>query len=410
MFTIRISCVVLAVSIAHLAVADTIELERSSAISLSSLIQNVFEHHPARQLALAHQQKINANTDVANALFADPISASVEHFNDGVGSSDGFQEWQGGIEIPLWLPGQKQQQLNLSEIMSAQLPAERQQLLLEISAEIRELVWQVSLTEVVSQQAYQTWQSAKKLEQDVNVRVDAGDLAGSEGLLARTYTLDMHSRYLAANSELQYQLAHYQYRTNENVLPENYQEALSPKTTIDANHPSLAALEQHIVTLQTKQRLARYDNAANPTLSVGVRRERGDSNEDFNNSLGLGFSFALGGDVYRQPAIANAAMDLADIEIAHQQLERHLNIILSEQRHQLSAQQQQLVLLDEHHKTTQQYVLLQQRAFDLGEIDLVSLLNSQKLANESLNRRQLLEVNIQYTTVKVNQALGIIPH
>ncbi|PHS69049.1 MAG: hypothetical protein COB23_08010 [Methylophaga sp.] len=396
------------VLITQVAVADTMPLERTSTITLSSLVQNIFEHHPARQAELPRQQQISANTNVAKALFSDPASASLNHYNDVVGSGDGYQEWEGSIDMPLWLPGQKQQQLALSEKMAAQLPSEQQQLLLEISAEIRDLIWQSSLAEVASNQAYQTWQAAKKLEQDVNARINAGELAGTEGLLAKAYSLEMHSRYMLLHAELIQKLTHYQQRTGEHQLPEIYEESLSSKTVIDAAHPSLARLDQSIITLRAKQQLAQYDNALNPSLSVGVRRERGDDSDSFSHSLGVGVSFALNDDVYRQPAIANAAIALADVEITRQQLKRHLNTALSIQRHQLAAKQQQLSLFSEHHKTTEQYVFLQQRAFDLGEIDLVSLLNSQKLANDSLNRSQLLAADIQYTIAKVNQALGII--
>jgi hypothetical protein len=74
--------------------------------------------------------------------------------------------------------------------------------------------------------------------------------------------------------------------------------------------------------------------------------------------------------------------------------------------HDLETKQQQLILINEQSKTTQHYLSLQQRAFELGEIDLVNLLRSQSLANETYNKKQALEVDIKHVTAMVNQALG----
>lgn len=398
-------CVFIGLVISPAIMAD---VGMSSTVNLASLVQKVYTDHPAHKAELAFQQQINANTELANATFAGVPNMSLNMFNDVIGSGDGYQEWEGGVDMPLWLPGQKHQQLVVSEKMAAELPASQRQLLLDISATVRELVWSVVLADTASNQAYQIWQAAKALQQDVEVRVKAGELAGTENLLANTHVLEMHDRYLVAQGKLDLALKNYQQITGEVVLPENYKEILPVDRTIDQNHPTIALFDHKIMTLHSKQDLAHFDIAANPNLSVGVRRERDDDKESFNHSVGLGIRFALGNDVYRQPAIADAAMDLADAEVARQQVERELKVLLSTKLHDLDVKQQQFELAKEHNKTTQQYILLQQRAFDLGEIGLVELLRSQTLANESLNRKQSLEVSIQHLIAKINQALGVI--
>jgi hypothetical protein len=293
--------------------AETTPLEQSDSVTMSGLVQSLYEQHPAHQIDLAYQQQATANINLANTLFAEPASVSVTHFNDVIGSSDGLQEWEAGIEMPLWLPGQKQQQRKLSEHLLAERPAYKQYILLEISADIRNLVWRVAAAKAASDQAYQAWQLAQKLEQDVAIRVQAGDLAGTDGLLAKTHTLDMHSEYMAENSELVKSLAHYKSRTGQEYLPSQIDEELSDNKQINSEHPSLAIYDQNIITLQAKQELASYEDAVHPSVSVGVKRERGDSSENFNHSLELGVSFAFDDAVYRQPAIADAAREIADV-------------------------------------------------------------------------------------------------
>ena len=416
--SLTLLCFIIGMGITHISSAETIQPEQSSELTLSSLMQYVYERHPALHNELAQQQQINANTDLANATFVDVKTINLNHYNDIIDNNDGLQEWEGSVDMPLWLPGQKQQQLNLSDKMSAEVTAYKNQIKLNASAKVRELVWNVILANNANMQAHQVWQTAQDLEHDVDIRVQAGDLAGTERLLASTNVLEMHSQYLLAESELEHTLSNYRYITGNNMLPTIYEERL-PKdggythqhhslAVIDQHHPSLMLLEQQINTLRTRQDLAYFDGAVNPSLSVGLRRERGGRGESFNNNISVGISFALDNDVYRRPAVANAAKELADVEIARQQLERELNITLFSQLHALETKQQQLVLISKQNKATQQYYSLKQRAFELGEIDLVSLLQSQALANDAYNRKSTLEIDIQYTIAKVNQALGII--
>jgi outer membrane protein, heavy metal efflux system len=395
--------------------SETIMLERSDSIALNTLTNKVYQQHPAFNYDLSLQQQINANTDFANAYFADVSNVNVRHQNDVIGSSDGLQEWEAMVEMSLWLPGQKQQQLSLSEKMMAEVPAYKQKTRLEASAIVRELIWNIELAETATKQAYQTWQNAKKLEQDVNARVKAGELASAEHLLVSNNVLELQSDYLLVQADLEHAVSSYKHITGETVLPNNVEETLAEtlkqdhsSVVVNQQHPYLTVLDQQINTLRTHQQLAQFDGAINPNLSLGVRSEKAEHGESFNNSIGIGISFALDNKVYRQPAIAAASKALADTEIARQKLERKLNITLFTALHDLETKQQQLTLLAEQDITTQKYLLSQERAFDLGEIDLVNLLRSQSLAQEVQNSKQTLSVNVKQMIAKVNQALGIV--
>jgi len=401
-------CIAAAMSISQVTLAEKIQLEQSQSVTLSSITQRVYELHPAHLNELAQKQQVNANSALAYSTFANAKTVSLTHQNDVVGSGDGLQEWEGIVEMPLWLPGQKQQRVSLSDKLRAELPVYQQQVKLAVSAEVRKLVWNVVLANTATTETYQIWQSALKLEKDVVARVKAGELAGTEGLLAKTHALDMQNQYLLKNSDLGQALSLYRAITKERFLPEQYVEVQVNKAEIDEGHPDLMMLDYRISTLRSQQDIAHFDGAINPSLSVGIRRERGNNDERFINSMGVGISFALDDEVYRRPAIANAAKALADVEVARLQLERELNITLYTYMHDLETKRLQLVLVNDQNETTQQYLALQQRAFELGDLDLVSLIRSQSLASEIHNRKLALEVDINYTIALINQALGII--
>ncbi len=400
-----------------IASAEMVQLEYSSSVTLSSLTQYVYEHHPKRHSELAQQQQANANTELAEATFAGARTVNLRHQNDFVGSSDGLQEWEATVDMPLWLSGQKQTQLQLSDKILAELPSYQQQVRLEASAIVRDLIWRIIKASNTAEQAYQVWQTAKKLERDVVARVKAGELAGTEQLLVNTNVIEMHSQYELAQAELEHALTSYRRLTGEQVLPKEFEESLPMSvveneqhhsaTQVMPSHPSLKMWDQRIDTLRAKQDIAHFDGAVNPVVSVGVRSERGDRTAKFNNSIGVGISLAFDDTVYRKPAVANATRALADAEMARLQLERDLNIAVFTQLHDLETKRQQLKLIIEQDTATKKYLALQQRAFDLGEIDLISLLRTQALANKSHNRKLALEIEIKYLIATVNQAVGV---
>jgi outer membrane protein TolC len=153
--------------------------------------------------------------------------------------------------------------------------------------------------------------------------------------------------------------------------------------------------------------LANYASATNPSLSVGVRRERGDDSESFNHSLGVGITIALDDKRYSQKAIAEASVALTEAQVARQKLEKQLQQQLLAHKASLAASQAQLELAREQDITTQRYYQLQKKAFELGELNLVELLRSQTLANQSRGRKQQLELEIAQKTAELNQALGL---
>jgi len=388
--------------------AETVEVNYSQQLTLKALTENVYHRLPAKIGEDKYATLQQANDDLSQSLFAQPTTANLSHFNDAIGSSDGFQEWEGSVDLALWLPGQKQQQQSLSEKIAAELPAFQKHLQLQASGEVRELIWQVKLAEANQLQAVNSWKTAQKLEQDVISRVEAGDLPTTEKLLATSNSLETHSKMLQAQSELQQALDTYSLISGERVLPAAFEEEVVETDSAFESHPDIRLQNEVIARLQAEMGIAKYEAAVNPNLSVGVRRERGDFDESFNNSLGLGVSFALNDEKYSQTAMAQKNAELTDAQITRQALLRELQTQLLSSQAELESTQQQLKLIKQQNETTQQYYDLQKRAFDLGEINLIDLLRSQVLANQNQSRQRELEVLVKKQKAAVNQALGII--
>lgn len=398
------------ITVVATAVANLIVLPvmADDAVTLKSLTNYVYQKAPARQGESSLQNLSDARKTRASTLFAEAATISFNHFNDGIGSGDGLREYESAVSMPLWLPGQKRQQQNWSQELANQLPYYQQRLRLQASAVVRQHVWQVMHAAAEVRQAETLLDTAKALKDSVDKRVAAGDLPETEQLLAESNLLAMQNQQQHAQNQLQKAINQYYYKTGQRSLPVDIEEALPPQREITAEHPLLAELGQQVTTLRSEMHNAKYAGAVNPSVSVGVKRERGAGNEAFNNSLGVGVTMALGDKPFSEPAIAEAAKAMADVDIQRQQLKADLEAQLIAQLDQLQAQQAQQDMLKKQYAVSEAYLERQQKSFEFGQIDLMTLLRVEAQANDHRAQIQMLEIAIGQTMAQINQTLGVI--
>lgn len=377
------------------------------AVTLKALTNYVYDKEPARQGESSLQDLSDARKTRASTLFADAATISFNHYNDGIGSGDGLREYESAVSMPLWLPGQKRQQQNWSQELANQLPYYQQRLRLQASGLVRQHVWQVMHAAAEVRQAETTLENAEALKDSVDKRVAAGDLPETEQLLAESNLLSMQTQRQNAQNLLQKAINQYHYQTGQRSLPVDPEENLPVQREITAEHPLLAELSQQVTTLRSEMHNAKYAGAVNPSVSVGVKRERGAGNESFNNSLGVGVTMALGDKAFSEPAIAEASKTMADIEIKRQQLKGQLEAQLIAQLDQLQSQQAQQQMLRKQYDISAAYLQRQQKSFEFGQIDLMTLLRVEAQANDSRAQVQMLEIAIGQTIAQINQTLGV---
>lgn len=378
----------------------------SNDISLEELAEAVYLAHPKRNGESVFQQLESANDAYANNLFAEPATVDIMHFNDQIGSGDGAQEWEGGVALPLWLPGQKQQQQALSQSISARLPAYQAAVKLDATGQLRTELWAVMEQAAQARSKKQIWENAQQLQQQVELKAEAGDLPRTEKMLAQSYVIESRRAYESARGQMQKALQQYTSLTGSQTLPTEVSEPLVADPRIDESHPELRVLDQHINQLRDEVGLSRYQNAINPSVTVGMKRERGAFGEAYNNSIGVGVTFALNDDDYRRPEIARAAKKLSDAEVNRQSrkiaLERRLQVALEE----LNQRRQAMDLLQQEQAVTEEYLAARQMAFDYGEIDLTQLLQAQNRATKATLALEQQRIRIQSQIAVVNQVAG----
>jgi hypothetical protein len=382
-------------------------LDYSDDITLSSLVSVIVEQQAHQISYQAKQQLVSARSKRADSLFSGPSVISLSHQNDAIGSGDGLQEWESQIELPLWLSHQQDSLQALNKATSAEIPMIEALNRYNATTQLRQALWHVKLQEVEVIHAYDVWQTAIEIDNDVELRVANGELSNTDSLLTKNHIVTNQQAYIRQLAELKTALMHYTHLTGVNVLPSSFKEVEVNDQSMFSSHPVLAAFDQTIATLRANFAVAKYDNQTVPSVHMGIRKERGDHDEHFNTSLGIGFSFALNNDTYHAESIAESAVALAEAEVERRQLQHDLEAKLMTVTHELEAKRAQSSLFSKQLELTKTYYAVKRKEFELGEIGLIELLQAQAMLDEITHQQHQINVEIQALIAEKNQALGI---
>lgn len=384
-------------------------IPESSTLLLANVVDATYQRNPTQRLLEARLNEAGAIRRQAGALFADDPAVQVRHNTGQVGNIEGLREWEWGVEIPLWLPGQKDARRNVADKRQLSVAKSESALQLMIASQIRDLLWTLRLDQNRTLLAHKAWQTAQKLENDVGRRFQAGELARLDQVLARQETLDRKEQYLRARATLIENYDRYRILTGLETIPAVFAEQQSGIREITSEHPALADAMATVASEQAIRDRVLTERRANPTITVGTRHERPSANADYENTLGITVRAPFGLPVHSAPRVAEAESVLAGASTERDLLKRELDIALQQARDRLAATRASLEVAREHADLATENLALIRRSFDLGETDLIDLLRVQSRAFSAELNMRMNEIQLQANIARYNQAAGILP-
>lgn len=411
---ISLICLLTGLSSSIIAYAETdhaheIPLAISHDFTLHDVVEKTYQRNPRLQTMQARLKHIDALEQNTQSLWADDPAFTINHYNDLIMDNNGLQEWEVGMDLPLWLPGQKAARLKTDEQQRSLINASEPALKLELAGIVRELLWNIALSQNRVTVARQEWEIVKKLEQDVKKRVDLGDLAYSDLILAQQESLAKEAAWSNAMQEYRHAQHRYDMITGLNILPADYKETATDELSITINHPTLKEAHEKVISSTAKRDQIILEKRDNPSLFVGTRHERGNSDEDFANAISLSFRMPLGLSAHTTPKITAAEVEVTENQSEMELLHRELMIKIQDASRELIATQEQFDFARRQNELSKQNLAMSRKAFSLGETSLIELIRIQAqafTAERNLHQKQL-EVGLH--TARLNQAKGIIP-
>lgn len=388
------------------AVAIPPDPSNDQVLNLATVVQAAVQRHPEYQTLAPADLEASALGGRARSLVSEQPSVSLHLQDDQADSDRGLREWEAGVALPLWRPGQRRAARSLADAAREAAALRRQALTLQVAGEVREAVWSLAITRNRERLAEQELATARELERQVEIMVRRGDVPRTDLLLAREETLQRQADNNVAHLEAHHALMAYQALTGMTSLPQALAEARA-SNKIDHN-PLLVESQATAARALAEQALLREQAGGAPTLNIGGRSEQDGSGET-RDSMGIGFSIPLGLKSQRGPAEASAALQLARAQAARDHQQRRLSLALTEAEESIAMSEETLVIAQARHALAAENLRLARRAYELGENPLGELLRVQTRAFAAERDAVLRELERDRAIARFNQALGVTP-
>ncbi|OYY81710.1 MAG: hypothetical protein B7Y33_01235 [Hydrogenophilales bacterium 16-62-9] len=378
------------------------------AASLRAALDQAWEKSPQAQTLEAKRAESNAQGVAANSLLAGAPVIVLGHRSDQLNNNAGVREWEAGMALPIWLPGQRDARQRQAKAGRVGLEANIRALRLRLAGELREAIWQVRQVEAQAQLDEARAQTAKKLAEDVAKRVRAGELAKTDLNLAQNEWRTAQAAVLQNRNRLLQAQQAYATLTGATVLPDDIAESAQSKPLSD-DHPLLEEARQAIEVAQAQVNVISQSRRDNPELELSTRRERGSLNDPYAGNVALSLRLPLSTDARNLPLISAAQTVLTSTQSEYSRTRLTLEYNRQQADQALQAADQLLDLARQRRGAARENLDLIQKSFSLGESDLFTLLRARTAAFEAEQAHNQQEIASALSRARLNQAQGVLP-
>ncbi len=389
---------------------------------LARLVEAAWALQPEALAAKERARAGAARREAARQWTAEPPAVSLSAKTDRFNGREGAREYEAGVALPLWLPGERARTARLAEAEEGADQGRLAAARLRTAGQVREAWWQWLRAQAVLGQAQERLTSAQALAADVARRVRAGDLALVDRHQADGATASAQASVAGAEGTLEgARLA-----LGALVVTEGFPLTPSPETlpregapepvpttpeadaAVDA-HPELIALRQKADAARRAAELAAVQGRANPELALLTTRDRGGRGEAYQQSVTVALRIPFGGGSRHEARVASALADAAeaDAQLEREQARVRSQAAAARARHaaaqaQWEAARQRETLA----AATRGFV---QKSFALGETDLPTRLRIEQEAADAAREAVRARLDRDAAVSGLRQALGLLP-
>jgi cobalt-zinc-cadmium efflux system outer membrane protein len=358
----------------------------------------------------AQARRARAEQTAASSLWAAPPAVELNHLNDRAHSNAGRRETEVGLVWPLWLPGQRDARAAAADAESKLADAATQAARLRVAGQVREAAWKLSAAQAEAASVAAQARYLQGIADDVQRRVQAGDLARADALAARADLLEARSAQSDADQRVQAARAQWKTLTGLEAMPRlQPPPAASLSDMPTEEHPELRLAAQAVERARKRLDSVNLSRRDPPELSVKYREESPGFGEAAQRGIGIGLRIPFGTDSRNAPLQAAALGELDVAEATEQRLRERQDADLALARSALQSAAQQLDGTRDRAGLLRERAQLVDTSFKAGETSLPELLraaNAAAQADAALARQQAA---LGLAHAQLQQALGLLP-
>lgn len=386
---------------------DPIEVD--AMLTLSEVVDLTMEKYPDRLIADALVQEANALGVRADSWVAGSNALYLDYSDDTVTNNRGYSTADVKLEVTPWFWGQRSAAQDLANQAHTSAQKQSVAIRLEVARLVRDALWGITLADIRLQQAKYTLDMSGQLLEKVRLRVELGDLARTDLLLAESEYLQNRILYNQAEAEMMHSRKNYANLTQITRMPSSFNEQQSSIDSIRADHPLLEAINAFIARKQATIEWAKTTDTINqPKFNVGAQNSH-DPMSGSSQTTAIGVVIPFGHSTYDAPEIAAANLELNRALAQREHLMRALEKNLHEAEHWLELSRAELSIAHELRQIAEAHLKMTEISFAAGEINLLDLIKIQARSLEAIRNAKEQEVKLQRNIAFYNQAVGVLP-
>jgi len=385
-------------------------IEPDAQLTLGQLVEQTLDKYPDRLINEALTQEAAALQERGDSWLAGSSAVALDYNDDRIANDQGQREASATLEFTVWNWGQRSAALTLAEQAQRSAAKQSAAVKLEVAGLVREALWDMALAESSLQQAKFNADISAQLLNKVRKRVELGDLARADLLLAESEDLQMRSLLTQAEAELMHSRKSYATLTQTTHVPAHYEEPLSTLDAISTDHPLLEAANAWVARKQALIEWSKTTDTINqPKVNIGARTSRDRYGFDDTQSAGVGVVIPFGHSTYDAPEIAAAQLELNQALAQREHLQRRLEKNLHEAEHILEVTRAELTLAEQMRDLAAQHLKMSEISFNAGEINLLDLLKIRARSLDAMRNAREQAIRLQRNIALYNQAVGVLP-
>lgn len=385
-------------------------LRTSSTLNFDSVYLAALGAAPEAPANADRQQLAENYIALGERWITDRPSWQASYIDDGLIDDNGLREIEAGVSVNLWRPGERSQAQYLGSSYQKKAEAWEGHFNWLIAGRVRMALADIVHAETLLALEGEATREAERLLEITTSLFESGAVPELDVLQARSLLLEQRETGLQAQATLIDADRSYSLLTNLNIRPaQTHQEQLSSLEEIPLDHPYLNLLRSEIELAQANINKVKRQSLGSPSLTLGVRRERGIRQQPYNDSFGVSFNVPFGGSAAVSASTSSARSDKVDVEIQFAKVLQQLTAELHEVEHELHLIDQTLELSVERNELSQRHWEMSRAAFAAGESTLAQVVLAQQRALSSSKKLQLLQLEQQRKITEYNQVVGETP-
>lgn len=393
------------------ALAPATTLADAPPLTLPALFVRAWEQQPEARAQALRRDAAQAARMAADAWTPEPPALELQTTTDRPGSNLGSREYEAGLAVPLWLPGERAGKAALGDAERQAVDSRRRAAQLRLAATVRDAWWAYQRAQSDLDLAQDRLRNAQALAADVLRRYRAGDMARADSVQADAAVAQAEAaaaEALGARDAARALLA--PWAGGQATYAAGGEPAVKPDGSAPAeDHPVLADGRHQAEVGRRAAELAAVQGRGRPEITVAATRGRDQAGDRYRQSVTVGLRVHLGGGSNAEAKQATAMAEALEAETRAEAERARVaaEIDAATARVQaMAAQQNAMARLAALARETRGFV---DKAFRMGEADWPTRLRVELEAVQAERQLARARIDAAAAVSSLRQALGLLP-